>query len=100
MRYLFLLLLVIGLRVEAINFSNGSTTINNARTVELNGVPLTGSSANGDANYEFSNYLSNITGLIDNGANITLSGSGTSGSPYVITGFSRRWSWYCYFCCY
>jgi len=30
--------------------------------------------------------LSNITGLVTQGSNITITGSGTSGSPYVITG--------------
>lgn len=31
-------------------------------------------------------YISNITGLVQQGSNITITGSGTSGSPYIING--------------
>jgi len=56
------------------------------------GAPVTGTSFNGYLSTgnisQFtnnSNYLSNITGLVTAGSNITLSGSGTSGSPYHIS---------------
>jgi hypothetical protein len=39
-------------------------------------------------NHALSGYLSNVTGLITQGTNITITGSGTSGSPYVINASS------------
>ena len=53
---------------------------------------------NSNSNYDYSwqpaGTASNITGLITAGTNITLSGNGTSGTPYVInsSGGSSNWS--------
>lgn len=57
-----------------IPFLNDSTGV--ARNVTItNGVLGTGSGSSG---------ISNITGLVTPGTNVTITGSGTSGSPYVI----------------
>lgn len=53
------------------------TQINNADT------------AYGWGNHANAGYLTNVTGLISSGSNITITGSGTSGSPYVISGASN-----------
>lgn len=85
MRYLFLFLLLICLRVEAVNFSNGTTSVTNARTVELNGVPLTGDSINGSAAYEFSGF-STTTGTVTSIDVAGDNGLTASGGPVTSSG--------------
>ena len=49
----------------------------------------------GDGTLDSNSYLTNATGLISAGTNVTITGSGTSGSPYVInsTGSGGSSSW-------
>lgn len=56
----------------------------NGKQPQLNGtgfVKATGTSIS----YDNSTYLTNITGLVTGGTNVSIGGSGTSGSPYVIS---------------
>lgn len=56
-------------------FSATTGTISSSDTVLTAIEKLAGNAAN---------YLTNITGLVTPGTNVTITGSGTSGSPYVI----------------
>jgi hypothetical protein len=75
--------------------ASGSTSISPSLTVTgLRGSALPSLSAgflkyNGSAwTFDNSTYLTNITGLVTPGTNVTVTGSGTSGSPYVINSTS------------
>lgn len=67
--------------VTSFNTRTGAVTLTSGDvTSALTFTPYNSSNPSG--------YISNIGGLVTAGANITITGSGTSGSPYVIVGTS------------
>ena len=88
--------------VTSVNGATGAVTLTVANTggtlaydvttpTQLN-IPTATSGINGLLNHldwvTFNNKLSNITGLVTAGSNITITGSGTAGSPYSISASS------------
>lgn len=90
--------------------SNAAITGGRALASDANGVPVASSTTATELGYvngvtssiqtQLNAKLSNITGLVTAGTNVTVTGSGTSGSPYVVsastggvTSFSKTDNW-------
>jgi hypothetical protein len=64
---------------------NPTLTVNAIKGVSVPTLATGNLRYNGSAwAFDNTSYLTNITGLISQGTNVTITGSGTSGSPYVI----------------
>lgn len=79
---------------EAVNMTATSTELNildgaTLSTTELNYVD----GVTSNIQTQLNSKLENITGLIDDGSNISITGTGTSGDPYVINASTGGFSW-------